>query len=143
MKIEAFIIQFSAVEDRSPQEEAAAAEGLIPIVVFANGPENAYLVRARPEDIQSALDEAWSHIDAARRERQGRRAGVFTAMAEAVESDFASAQGETDFPKATLFLFAEALADEGVDALDDIEPCAVRFVADALMSPNYETARAD
>jgi hypothetical protein len=37
-----------------------------------------------------------------------------------------------------VILFAEALADNGVDTFDDIDPCAVRFERAKLGEPEFE-----
>jgi hypothetical protein len=140
VKIDFFIIQFSAEDDRGPQEEAVAAEGLVPIVVFANGPEAAFLVKTRKADLEAALEAAWDRLDDTKARRVQFRAAVFSAMAEAVESEFKSVSSESDFPNDAVILFAEALAENGIDDFTDIEPCAVRFARDNLGDPDYEMA---
>ncbi len=140
MKIDFFIIQLSAEDDRGPQEEAVAAEGLVPIVVFANGPESAFLVKTRKADIEAALEASWDRLDDTKARRIQFRGAVFAAMAAAVESEFGSVGSESDFPNDAVILFAEALAENGIDDFGDIEPCAVRFARDNLADPDYEIA---
>lgn len=140
MIVEHFIIQLSAERDRGPQETAVAAEGFVPVVVFANGPEFAFLVKTRPADVEAALEAAWERIDAPKAKRLEFRAAVFATMAAAVESDFKTVASESDFPNDAVILFAEALADNGVDTFSDIDPCAVRFQKTALGEPDFELA---
>ena len=140
MKVDAFIIQLSADDDRGAQEEAVAAEGFVPVVVFANGPENAFLVKTRKTDIEAALDAAWERIDDTKAQKLQFRAAVFAAMADAVESEFKSVASESDFPNDAVLLFAEALAENGIDEFADIDPCAIRFARDSLAEPDYELA---
>jgi hypothetical protein len=140
MHVDFFIIQLSAEADRGPQEAAVAADGFIPMVVFANGPEQAFLVKTRASDVTAALEAAWERIDEPKARRVQYRAAVFAAMAAAVESGFEGEGSESDFPNDAVVLLAEALADTGVDDVDDISPCAVRFVRDDLGAPDYELA---
>lgn len=140
MKVDFFIIQLSADGDRGPQEEAVAAEGFVPIVVFANGPESAFLVKTRRADIDAALEAAWDRLDDPKARRVQFRASVFAAMAGAVESEFRDVGSESDFPNDAVILFAEALAENGIDDFEDIDPCAVRFAKDNLAEPDYELA---
>jgi hypothetical protein len=140
MRVDTFIIQVSAAADRGPQEEALIAEGLVPIVVFANDPEHAYLVRARPEDIDAALESAWDRIADPADERLEFRESVFDAMAEAVEKGFDDVEAARDFPNDSVILFAEALVEHDIETAGEIVPCAVRFVREELDAPDYETA---
>ncbi len=61
-------------------------------------------------------------------------------MAAAVESEFGSVGSESDFPNDAVILFAEALAENGIDDFGDIEPAPVRFARDNLADPDYEIA---
>jgi hypothetical protein len=140
VKVDFFIIQLSADDDRGPQEEAVAAEGYMPLVVFANGPESAFLVKTRKADVEAALEAAWDRIDEPKVKRLQFRSAVFAAMADAVESEFQSVASESDFPNDAVLLFAEALAENGIDDFTDIDPCAVRFARDNLGEPDYELA---
>lgn len=140
MTVDSFVIQLSAERDRGEQERTVVAEGYVPVVVFANGPENAFLVKTRPDDVEAALEAAWDRIDDPKAKRVEFRASVFAAMAQAVENDFQGILSETDFPNDAVILFAEALADNGVDTFSDIDPCAVRFQRTALGEPDFELA---
>jgi hypothetical protein len=140
MTVESFVIQLSAERDRGDQERAVVAEGYVPVVVFANGPENAFLVKTRPDDVEAALEAAWDRIDHPKAKRIEFRASVFAAMAQAVETDFSAVLSETDFPNDAVILFAEALADNGVDTFSDVDPCAVRFDRAKLGEPEFELA---
>ncbi len=140
LQVESFIIQFSAAVDRGPQEEAVIAAGHVPIVVFANDPEHAYLVRARPEDIDAALEAAWDRIAEPADERLEFRERVFDAMAAAVEKGFDGAGAEHDFPNDAVILFAEALVEHDIETAGEIIPCAVHFMREDLENPDYEIA---
>jgi acyl-CoA reductase-like NAD-dependent aldehyde dehydrogenase len=140
VKVDFFIIQLSADGDRGPQEEAVAADGYIPIVVFANGPQSAFLVKTRKADLDAALEAAWDRIDEPKARRLQFRANVFAAMASAVESEFKTIASESDFPNDAVILFAEALAENGIDAFDEIDPCAIRFNREDLGEADYERA---
>jgi hypothetical protein len=140
MRVDSFIIQVSAAADRGPQEEAIIAEGMVPIVVFANDPEHAYLVRARVEDIDAALEAAWDRVGEPADERLDFVESVFDAMAEAVEKGFDDPDAPHDFPNDAVILFAEALVDHDIETAGEIVPCAVRFVRDDLENPDYEIA---
>lgn len=140
MRVESFIIQVSAAADRGPQEEAVIASGHVPVVVFANDPDHAYLVRARPEDIDAALEAAWDRITEPADERLEFRERVFDAMAEAVEKGFDDPGGAHDFPNDAVILFAEALVEHDIETAGEIVPCAVHFMREDLENPDYETA---
>src|SRR5262245_7316855 len=56
VKAESLILQISAEPDRGDQEKKIAEDGLIPIALFANGPENAYLLGARATDLDAAFE---------------------------------------------------------------------------------------
>jgi len=139
-KVDQFIIQMSAAEDRGPQEEAAAAEGFIPLVVFANGPENAFLVRATSDVLDAALNAANLRLGEGAGARLTFRSSVFSAMRTAIEQDFSSQEAMDQFTDLTLHLFAEALAEHGVQRASTIPACAVGFTADSLAQPDFETA---
>ena len=140
MYVDSFIIQVSAAADRGPKEEAIIKDGMLPVVVFANDPEHAYLVRARPEDVDAALEAAWDRIGEPSDERLEFRESVFEAMAKAIEDGFDNPQNEHDFPNDAVILFAEALVEHDIETSDEIVPCAVRFARDELDNPDYETA---
>lgn len=140
MRVDSFIIQVSAPVDRGPQEEAIIADGMVPIVVFANDPEHAYLVRARVEDIDAALEAAWDRIAEPADDRLEFRQSVFDAMAEAVEKGFDDPEASNDFPNDSVILFAEVLVEHDIETAGEIVPCAARFVADDLENPDYEIA---
>lgn len=138
--VQQLIIQMSAVEDRGPQEEAVATEGFIPLVVFANGPENAFLVRTTVEILDAALDAAHERLDEGTASRLTFRSTLYSAMRTSIEQDFSAEEAMDAFPSLALQLFAEALAQHGVEHAGDIPPCAVRFAPDNLHEPDFETA---
>ncbi len=94
----------------------------------------------RKADLDAALEAAWDRIDDPKAKRLQFRAAVFTAMASAVESEFKTIASESGFPDDAVILFAEALAENGIDALDEIEPCAIRFNREDLGEADYERA---
>lgn len=140
LTVEELIIQLSAPEDRGPQEENVAAEGFLPIVVFANGPEHAYLVRTTQDDLDAALEAAQDRRSEAEQARLSFRRRLFDAMSQAIETDFAGPEALNKFPNDALLLFAEALAQNGVEEATDTPPCAVRFARDNLAEPDFENA---
>lgn len=138
--VQQLIIQMSAAEDRGPQEEAVAAEGFVPLVVFANGPENAFLVRTTADLLNAALEAALERLDGGSGARLSFRSAVYGAMRTAIEQDFSAEDAMDQFPGLALQLFAEALAQHGVARATAIPACAVRFAPDNLSAPDFETA---
>jgi hypothetical protein len=138
--VQQLIIQLSAAEDRGPQEEAVAGEGFIPLVVFANGPENAFLVRTTADVLDAALVAAQDRLDEPGGARLTFRRSLYEGMRQSIEADFAEPGALDSFPDLALQLFAEALAQQGIDRTQEVPPCAVRFAADNLDEPDYEEA---
>lgn len=137
-RIDEFVIQLSSEGDRTPEEQEAASQGFLPLLVMAAGSQSAFLLRARPQDLDAALDAA-ADRDATEDRIEYRRA-LFDGMASAVEADFSLEDSKRDFVGGALLLFAEGLADSGLDTIEEIGPCAVRFQRDRLDEPDYETA---
>lgn len=143
LKVNDIIIQLSAPEDRGPQEESVAAEGFVPLVVFANGPEHAFLVRTTNDILDSALEAAQDRLDEPQSARLAFRRQLFEAMQQAIESDFSGENALEAFPTDALQLFAEGLSEQGIDQAADAPACAVRFAKDNLAAPDFETAEDD
>jgi len=140
LKVQDIIIQLSAPEDRGPQEESVAAEGFVPLVVFANGPEHAFLVRTTNDILDAALEAAHDRLDEPASTRLAFRRHMFESMQRAIETDFDGEEALDTFPSDALQLFAEGLAEQGIDQAADAPPCAVRFAKDNLAAPDFETA---
>lgn len=143
LKVKDIIIQLSASEDRGPQEDSVAAEGFVPLVVFANGPEHAYLVRTTNDILDTALEAAHDRLDEPQSARLAFRRQMFESMQKAIEDDFSADDALDTFPSDALQLFSEALAEQGIDQASDVPACAVRFAKDNLGSPDFETAEDD
>lgn len=139
VKVDSLIFQVSAEADRGEQEKALAADDLLPIMVFANGPEHAYLVGARRPDVDAAFDEAAKLAEGLGAERLALRMRVFESMAYAIETDM-KYLAEGDFPNDATFLFVEALYQYGVDEAAQVEACAARFTRENLQDPDFEMA---
>jgi len=138
--VESLIFQISSDADRGEQERAFAADGLVPVMAFANGPENAFLIAARKEDLVAAFANARALAEGLGAERIAQRMRVYDALAYAIETEMKYLDGPSDFPNDCVFLLVEALYQYGMDGPDDIAPCATRFVRDNLQDPDFEVA---
>jgi hypothetical protein len=143
VKVDQIILQVSRPEDRSDQEIDIAEQGLIPIVLFANGPENAYLFGARREDVDSAFGVSIDLADGLGAERLAVRLRLFEGLAYAIETDMRSLADPSDFPNDAMALFIEAMQQFGLEDSGQLRPCAVRFVRGDLESPDLEAAPGD
>lgn len=140
LKVDSFIFQVSAESDRSEQERALAGDGLLPVMAFANGPENMFLLAARADDLKAAFAHAKDLAEGLGAEQLALRMRVFEALAYAVETEMKYQAQDSDFPNDAVFLLVEALYQYGIDGPEDIAPCAVRFVRDNLADPDFELA---
>jgi hypothetical protein len=140
VKVETLIIQMSRENDRSDKEKELAAQGLIPLIAFANGPEHAYLLGARPEDLAESFAVAHNLAEGLGAERLAIRMRVFNALAYAIETDMKFQVEETDFPNDVLLMFVDALVQYGIESPDVMVPCAVLWRATDLEDPDYEEA---
>jgi hypothetical protein len=140
VKVDSLIFQISAEADRGEQERELAEQGLTPLVAFANGPENAFLLAARPEDLEAAFAAAKERAEGLGAEQLAVRMRVFDAMAYAIETDMKYLAEPSDFPNDAVLLMVEALYQYGLDSPAQIVPCAVRFVRDNLQEPDFEIA---
>jgi hypothetical protein len=139
MTLEELIVQVSAEADRNAQEAELAAKGVVPLVVFANGPETGFLLGFSGAQIDSAIADAIEMRQERPGERTPLREVAFAAAARAVESNFGDAQAGEAFAGAALVLFAQALVQNGVDRRDMIG-CAVRYNRFDLSAPEFERA---
>lgn len=138
--VESLIFQISTDADRGEQERAFAADGLLPVMAFANGPENAFLIAARTEDLTAAFANAKELAEGLGAERLAMRMRVYDALAYAIQTDMKYLDSPSDFPNDCVFLLVEALYQYGMDGPADIVPCAARFVRDNLQEPDFEVA---
>lgn len=143
MRIDEIVIQLSRESDRTPEERQAAAQGFVPLLVIAGGGPSAFLLRARPQDLGAALDAASDREAVEAEERLAYRRSQFDGMASAVEHDFAPEDSMRDFVGGALLLFAEGLTKGGLDRIEEIGPCAVRFQRDRLDDPDLEAPPPD
>jgi hypothetical protein len=140
VKVDSFIFQVSSESDRGDQERALAGDGLLPVMAFANGPENAFLLAARQDDLKAAFAQARDLAEGLGAEQLALRMRVFEQLAYAVETDMKYQAQDSDFPNDVIFLLIQALYQYGLDGPDDIAPCAVRFVRENLAEPDFELA---
>lgn len=142
VKVDSLIFQVSADADRGEQEKALAADGVIPVMVFANGPENAFLVGARAQDVDAAFAHAQELAEGLGAERLALRMRVFDGLAYAIETDMKYLAEASDFPNDVTFLFVDALQQYGLDEAAQIGGCAVRYTRENLQEPDFEYAPA-
>lgn len=140
VKVESLIFQVSAEADRGEQELALVAKGLMPVILFANGPENPMLLAARPEDIDAAFATSKDLAEGMGAERLAVRMRVFEALAYAIETDMKYLADPSDFPNDATMMLVEALYQYGVDDAAGITACAVRFTRDNMQDPDFEAA---
>jgi hypothetical protein len=140
VKAESLILQISAEIDRSEQERKLAADGLIPIALFADGPENAYLLGARAPDLDAAFEGARERAEGLGAERLALRMRTFEALAYAIETDMKYLADPADFPNDAVMMFVEALYQYGLDEAAQVGPCAVRYTRTNLDEPDFEMA---
>lgn len=140
VKVESLIFQISAEADRGDQEKALAAEGLLPVMVFANGPENAFLVGARPKDVDAAFENARDLAEGLGAERLAIRMRVFESIAYAIETDMKYLADPSDFPNDVTLLMVEAFYQYGLDEAAQATACAARFTRETMQDPDFEMA---
>ncbi|MBL8557118.1 MAG: hypothetical protein JNM47_00230 [Hyphomonadaceae bacterium] len=143
VKVESLILQISADIDRGEQEAKLAGEGVVPIALFANGPENAFLLGARAPDLDAAFEASRERADGLGAERLALRMRTFEALAYAIETDLKYLADPTDFPNDAMMLFVEALYQYGLDEAAQLRPCAVRYTRSNLDEPDFEMAPDD
>lgn len=140
VKAESLILQISAEPDRGDQEKKIAEDGLIPIALFADGPENAYLLGARASDLDAAFEASRERADGLGAERLALRMRTFEALAYAIETDMKYLADPADFPNDAVLMFVEALYQYGLDEAAQLGPCAVRYTRTNLDEPDFEMA---
>lgn len=138
--VDSLIFQVSAEADRGDQERAIAGRDILPIMVFANGPENAFLVGARTQDLDAAFAAARDRAEGLGAERLAIRMRVFEALAYAIQTDMKYLADEGEFPNDVVLLMVEALYQYGIDEAAQIQPCAVRFTREIMQDPDFEMA---
>lgn len=143
VKVESLILQISAEADRGEQEAKLAADGVIPIALFANGPENAFLLGARGPDLDAAFEASRERADGLGAERLALRMRTFEALAYAIETDLKYLADPTDFPNDAMMMLVEALYQYGLDEAGQLRPCAVRYTRTNLDEPDFEMAPDD
>ena len=143
VKVESLILQISAEADRGEQEAAMAVDGLIPVALFANGPENAYLLGARTADLDAAFDASRERAEGLGAERLALRMRTFEALVYAIETNMKYLSDPTDFPNDAMLMLVEALYQYGLDEAAQLRPCAVRYTRANLDEPDFEMAPDD
>lgn len=143
VKVESLILQISAEADRGEQEAAMAVDGVIPVALFANGPENAYLLGVRAPDLDAAFEASRERAEGLGAERLALRMRTFESLAYAIETDMKYLADPTDFPNEAMLMLVEALYQYGLDEAAQLRPCAVRFTRTNLDEPDFEMAPDD
>lgn len=141
--VEMLILQVSRPQDRGEQEKDLVTQGLMPITVFADGPEKQFLIAVRPGDLDQALAAARDSADGYGADRLAYRMRVFNAMSDAINTGFKFLADPSDFPNDVALMFAEALVQYGYDTAADVVPCAVRYLRSNLEMPDFEEAPDD
>jgi hypothetical protein len=141
--IDMMIMQVSRPQDRAEAEIRLTDEGMIPITLFADGPDKAFLVGARHEDLASAFEAARARAQGYGADRLALRMRTFSDLSDAINTQFKYLADPVDFPNAVALLFVEALVQIGMDSPDQLVPCAVRFLRNNLEAPDFETAPED
>jgi hypothetical protein len=141
--VDMIIIQVSRPQDRMEAETALAAQGLLPITLFADGPEKAFLIGAKPDDLKSAFASSTVLAAGYGADRLAMRMRVFNGISDAIRTEFKYLADPADFPNDVALLFVEALVQVGLSEPDDITPCAVRFLRANLDMPDFEEAPDD
>lgn len=140
VKVDSLIFQLSADADRGAQERELMEKGLAPISIFANGPENAFLIAAKPEDLNAAFGTSDSLAEGLGAERLAFRMRRFDAISFAIETDMKYTPDPADFANDCMFLLIEALHQVGFRAWDEVPPSAVAFERNDLHQPFFEPA---
>jgi hypothetical protein len=143
VKADSLILQVSAEADRTEQESKLIADGLIAIALFANGPENAYLLGARPADLDAAFEASRERAEGLGAERLALRMRTFEALAYAIETDMKYLADPADFPNDAVMMLVEALYQYGLDEAAQVGACAVRYTRANLDEPDFEMAPDD
>jgi hypothetical protein len=143
VKVESLILQISAEADRGEQEKKMAVDGVIPVAMFANGPENAYLLGVRAPDLDAAFEASRERAEGLGAERLALRMRTFDSLAYAIETDLKYLADPTEFPNDAMLLLVEALYQYGLDEAAQIRPCAVRYTRTTLDEPDFEMAPDD
>jgi hypothetical protein len=138
--VETLTIQLPNAEEWGEEEKQLAEQGLQPLVMFVNGPKMALLLAARPTDLQASLAGAIERLELLPAERMAFRGRVFEAVAFAIETQFKYLSNPSDLPNDAVILFCEALAHHGFIRVEDVGPCAVRFLKNDMENPDYEDA---
>lgn len=141
--IEMIILQVSRPQDRAEAEMQLAEQGMTPITVFADGPDKAFLVGARQEDLIAAFAAAKERADGYGADRLALRMRVFSALSDAINSNFKYLTDPAEFPNAATLLLVEALVQVGMPSADHMIPCAVRFLRSHMETPDFEPAPDD
>lgn len=141
--IDMMILQISRPQDRNPQEAALADEGAMPITLFADGPDKAFLIGARPEDLQTAFTGAIERAEGYGADRLALRMRAFADLSDAINTEFKYLADPADFPNTVAFLLVEALVQVGFRSAEEIRPCAVRYLREQMETPDYEDAPED
>lgn len=134
-----FIIQHTAVADRSPEECAIVEEGLLPLAVFAEGLGQAFLIKTSAAHLEGALEDAAIRRRGPKEARIAFREALFLALADDVESGFGHASSLKRFPNDALRLFAEAVHQAGLAASGPLPACAIRFRRGVYAQPDVDT----
>jgi len=140
VKVESLIFQVSAEADRGEQERALAETGLMPVVMFANGPDAPFLLAAKPEDLDAAFAVSKDLAEGMGAERLAVRMRVFDSLAYAIETDMKYLADPSDFPNDAVMMLVEALYQYGVDDAAGIPACAVRYTRTNMQDPEFEAA---
>ena len=140
VKVDSLIMQVSADIDRTEKEHELAQGGLLPFLLFANSPDNAFLLAARRVDLEAAFAAARERAEGLGAERLALRMRLFEDLSQAIETDMKYLVDEMEFPNSALTLFTDALCQFGIDDADMLPPCAMRFTADNIQDPDFELA---
>jgi hypothetical protein len=143
VKVESLILQISAEADRGEQEKKMAVDGVIPVAMFANGPENAYLLGVRAPDLDAAFEASRERAEGLGAERLALRMRTFESLAYAIETDMKYLADPTDFPNEAMTMLVEALYQFGLDEAAQLRPCAVRYTRTNIDEPDFEMAPDD
>lgn len=141
--IEMLILQLSRPQDRGDEEKAIVNEGMMPIMVFADGPDRPFLIAVRPGDLDQAFAGAHERMEGYGADRLAFRVRVFSAMSDAINTNFKYLADPSDFPNDAAILFAEALVQYGYNSASDVVPCAMRYLRSNLETPDFEEAPLD
>jgi hypothetical protein len=141
--IQMMILQISRPQDRAGPELEVAEKGLLPITLYADGPERAYLIGAQPQDMQTVFAAAAERADGYGADRLALRMRLFSSLSDAINTQFKYQADEAEFPNAVLVMLVEALVQVGFTAPQHVRPCAVRYLRANLEMPDYEDAPPD